>query len=236
MALGDDKKTTFDIPVDDYISQSALPLGRDANLPSDLKNVFISASRLRDLIELFKTNVIEKLALGLYKEAHELPIDQLYARPEVGPTPWSRPEPSLFPEGDVPPMASQRPPPGDFAPPGFENELEINRPPRGFPGGDGGRPMNIGDRDLYPPGLGPNDPFRGMMGPGAGGGGGMHPTFDDPMFGGRRGDGYDPQVPPGSRYDPVGPGARPPFGGGRGPPGGGSGGAGGFGGFGGGII
>jgi hypothetical protein len=65
----------------------------------------------------------------------------------------------------------------------------------------------------------------------------MHPTFDDPLFGGGRGGGYDLQAPPGSRYDPVGPGQGPPFGrGGRGGPGGGMGGFGGFGGFGGDII
>jgi hypothetical protein len=86
--------------------------------------------------------------------------------------------------------------------------------------------------------LGPHDPLRGGIGPGlGGGGGGMHPTFDDPLFGGARGGGYDPQAPPGSRYDPVGPGQGPPFGrGGRGGPGGGMGGFGGFGGFGGDII
>ena len=47
------------------------------------------------------------------------------------------------------------------------------------------RPLNIGERDLYPPGLAPHDPFRGGgFGPGGVGGGGMHPTFDDPLFGG----------------------------------------------------
>ena len=62
----------------------------------------------------------------------------------------------------------------------------------------------------------------------------MHPTFDDPMFGGGDGvggvGGYDPRAPPGARYDPVGPGDGPPnlrdgprFPGGRG--GGGFGGA-----------
>lgn len=56
------------------------------------------------------------------------------------------------------------------------------------------RPLTIGERDLYPPGLGPHDPLRGGgYGPG---GGGMHPTFDDPLFGGRGGGvagGYDGQ-------------------------------------------
>ena len=76
----------------------------------------------------------------------------------------------------------------------------------------GGRnPLVIGARDLSPPGLGPNDPLR--MGPGGGfqGGGGMHPTFDDPLFGGQGGARpYDPRAPPGARYDPIGPGDGPP--------------------------
>lgn len=110
----------------------------------------------------------------------------------------------------------------------------------------GPRMPGYGERDLYPAGLGPNDPLRvGGVGPGPGirGGGGMHPTFDDPMFGGRGGGGgeggYDPMAPPGARYDPVGPGM--PRGGGRFGPGGGGGGFGGpppnpFGGFGGGDF
>jgi hypothetical protein len=64
---------------------------------------------------------------------------------------------------------------------------------------------------LYPPGLGPHDPIGGGLGPfPRGGGGGMHPTFDDPLFGGGQGEFYDPRAPPGARYDPVGPGDGPP--------------------------
>jgi hypothetical protein len=50
----------------------------------------------------------------------------------------------------------------------------------------------------------------------------MHPTFDDPLFGGRGGQrgGYDPQAPPGARYDPVGPGNGLPMGGNGRSPGG----------------
>jgi hypothetical protein len=113
----------------------------------------------------------------------------------------------------------------------------MNRPPRGYPGLGGGRnPYNIGERDLYPAGLGPNDPLRGSMGPGFGpGGGGMHPTFDDPLFGGGGGvGGYDPRAPPGARYDPVGPG-EPPVGRNPGPLGSRGRGGRGFGGFGGGF-
>ena len=79
--------------------------------------------------------------------------------------------------------------------------------------------------------------------PRPGGGRGMHPTFDDPLFGGPGGVGGDEfgadddlRIPPGARYDPIGPGGLPRLGGrGRGGGGGGFGGFGGFGG-GGGII
>jgi hypothetical protein len=120
---------------------------------------------------------------------------------------------------DDPLAQSPRRPIADFPPPDFEDEYEINRPPRGM-GQPRGSPFNIGHDDLNPPGLGPNDPLRGsfvggggLPRPGGGVGGGMHPTFDDPMFGtGGNRWGYDPQAPPGSRYDPVGPGDRPPQG------------------------
>ncbi|KAL2010951.1 hypothetical protein VTN00DRAFT_3669 [Thermoascus crustaceus] len=238
LALGHDKTTSFDLPVKDYVSESALPLTQTTNLTGALRDVFISTARLNDLIELFKVNVIQKLAPGLYKEGYEETRETLRERqqerpPERDPLRDDRlPEPARpYPFDDPLAAAPRRPgPPGDFPPPGFEDEYEINRGPRVYPP-PGRNPLSIGERDLYPPGLGPNDPFR-PYGPGlGGGGGGMHPTFDE-MFGGPRGGGYDPQAPPGSRYDPVGPGAGPPFGRGRGR----GGGFGGFGGFGGDII
>ncbi|ODM20167.1 hypothetical protein SI65_05155 [Aspergillus cristatus] len=242
LALGDDRTTSFDIPVKDYISASSLPLASTADLTNALKEIFISTSRLNDLIGLFKINVIQKLAPGLYKEGYEDTTQSLRETQQERPPQYdplrddTQPQPARpYPFDDPLAAGPRRPTPaGDFAPPGFEDEFEIYRPPRGWPTG-GGNLGGYGDRDLYPPGLGPNDPLRGGVGPGlgGGGGGGMHPTFDD-LFGGRRnGQGYDPQAPPGSRYDPVGPGG-PPFGSGRGPFGRGSGG--GFGGFGGDII
>ncbi|KAL1963106.1 hypothetical protein VTN77DRAFT_8649 [Rasamsonia byssochlamydoides] len=245
LALGHDKTTSFDLPVKDYISESALPLTITTDSASALRDVFISPSRLDDLINLFKINVIQKLAPGLYKEGYEETSihEPQTRRPEEAPRhdplrddrypPPARP----YPFDDPLAAPSRRPaPPGDFPPPGFEDEYEINRPPRGYQPQPGGRnPLTIGDRDLYPPGLGPHDPLRGTLGPGGGGGTGMHPTFDDPIFGGPRGGGYNPQIPPGSRYDPVGPGDGPPFGRNRGPHGRGFG-PGGWGGFGGDII
>lgn len=163
----------------------------------------------------------------------------------------SRARQGIFPgpaQPNIPSGHRPRPIP-DFPPPGFEDEHEINRQP--VPMMPGRSPFNIGHDDLNPPGLGPHDPLRGsFIGgglPRPGGGGGMHPTFDDPLFTGQGGyggqPGYDPQIPPGARWDPTGPGGDPRFarpGNGRGNNpfgGGGSGFGGGFGGsFGGDII
>lgn len=123
--------------------------------------------------------------------------------------------PQHLPRGDIPR--------GDFPPPGFDDELDLQRN-RPIPTDDRTAP-SIGSRDLYPAGLGPHDPmvpyFGGSGGPN-GGSGGMHPTFDDPLFRGPHGGGggghggFDPQVPPGARYDPLGPRGSPRHGGGRG--------------------
>lgn len=259
LAIGDDKTTTFDLPAKDYISESSLPLSKTADTSTTstaLGNVFISPARLTDLIGLFKINVIQKLAPGLQKDGYEDSSQETRREEERQRRPEPPPQHDPLRDDRIPPPARPYPfddplaaaprrpvPAGDFPPPGFEDEYEINRPARGYPPGFvGGHLQGIGDRDLYPPGLGPHDPLRGSFGPG-GGGGGMHPTLDDPLFGGGEGGGYDPQAPPGARYDPVGPGDGRPFGRGHGPnfrggPGGGRfGGSGGFGGgFGGDII
>ncbi|CAD6571255.1 MAG: hypothetical protein ASARMPREDX12_004288 [Alectoria sarmentosa] len=265
LGIGDDKVRTFDLKPKEFVSESSFPF----TIPSSegaseaalsIRKVFISAGRMTDAASLLKIHILQKVAPGLQKEGYE---ESAHAasqnREQGGPR---RPEPGRR-EGEeaapydplrddrLPPLAQPRPyndplaaeprrpyPVGDFPPPGFDDEYEINRP-RGGIGGER-RPLNIGERDLYPPGLGPHDPLRGGgFGPG---GGGMHPTFDDPLFAGRRGGGdggYNGQVPPGARYDPIGPGDGPPQGrGGPRFPGGGGGFGGGappnpFGGFGG---
>ncbi|EEH34079.1 hypothetical protein PAAG_05128 [Paracoccidioides lutzii Pb01] len=251
LALGHDKTTTFDLPVKDYISESSLPLSKSASAETSrsLEQIFISPSRLTDLISLFRINVIQKLVPGLQKEGYEdfsRPrlvagqdrVEQAGRQPIRDPLRDDRiPEPARpYPFNDPLAVPPQRPiPAADFPPPGFEDEYEINVPPRGiYPGQGQPRAPNIGERDLYPPSLGPHDPLVGHLGPQRGGG--MHPTFDDPMFqrgGVSGGDEYNPQVPPGARYDPVGPGNGPPMGRGGGP--GFPGGRGGRGGFGGGY-
>ncbi|KAL8837969.1 MAG: hypothetical protein Q9170_002341, partial [Blastenia crenularia] len=232
-----------------------------------LTSCFISAGRVTDLGALLKIQIIQKVAPGLRKEGYEESAhaastaasnDEEQRRQQQQPP--ERGARDLRPEGydplrddPLPPSAQPRPyndplaaeprrpyPAGDFPPPGFEDEYEMNRPPRGGFAPEGPRPLNIGERDLYPPGMGPHDPLRGPgFGGPYGGGGGMHPTFDDPLFGGNGGVGGGAgRAPPGARYDPVGPGDGPPQlrGGPRFPGGGRSGPPNPFGGFGGGDF
>ncbi|KAI4144718.1 MAG: hypothetical protein LQ340_006549 [Diploschistes diacapsis] len=189
-----------------------------------LQNVFITAGRMGDFSALTKIQLLQKLIPGLqkdgYQESAQAASDRLHAaerrgedgraqrggivgrgreprRPAQDPLP---PAPAPRPLGDPLAAPPRRPYGGpDFEPPGFEDEHGVLRPPGRGPGER--QPLNIGERDLYPPGLGPNDPLRmgGPRGGFRGGGGGMHPTFDDPLFDGRAGTGggytpgFDPQ-------------------------------------------
>lgn len=253
IAMGDDKPADFHFTTSDFISASALP---STPVPSEdtpiedakhaVLSVFNSPSRLTDLGTDLKVNVIQRLIPNLQKEGYEetraaestsnqrqgrqRDPDPEFQRPQYDPL--RRDDPPAQPHPLADPSVMPRRPPvpvGDFPPPGFEDEYEMQRPPRGYPPpGAGGLP-GYGERDLYPAGLGPNDPLRGGVGPGirGGPGGGMHPTFDDPMFGGRGGgESYDPQAPPGARFDPIGSGSGRPQGGGRFGGGGGGGGGG----------
>lgn len=272
LGVGDDRIHRVELVAKDYISTGALPLrisktesGEEdrTDLEQKLKQVFPDV-QLRALEQLFQKNIIEKL----FPSSSQPQIQNRPQRPNDDnplrdPAPLPQPAvPHPYPAND--PLANiprnpNRPPAGDFPPPGFEDEYEINRPPRGGAGWNpmNPSPFNIGHDDLNPPGLGPHDPLRGsfvggggLPRPGGGMGGGMHPTFDDPLFAGpHRGDdefgagGYADNAPPGARWDPVGPGGLPRFGGGRGGRGGNNnnnnpfgGGAGGFGGgWGGGV-
>lgn len=237
VGLGDDRTASFEVKAQDFTSEGSLKEATYASSDrkSALRNAFISNGRLEDLVKLFKINIIQKLAPGIQKAGYE-EAPTAAEQPRHGEEPRRDPlrddqpapaRPQIF--DDPLAAAPRRPgPAADFPPPGFEDEYEINRPPHGIP--LGGQPFgNIGERDLYPPGLGPHDPLR--IGPGGGGGfrggGGMYPTFDDPIFGGQPGQQpFNPRAPPGARYDPVGPGDGPPNlrGGPRFPGGGGGGG------------
>ena len=150
---------------------------------------------MTDAASLLKVSIIQKLAPGLQKEGYEEDASASSAHAAAPPSRQPRPDregshpqphpdplrddrfpPQPHPFHDPLAASPRRPyPAGDFPPPGFEDEYEINRPRGGIVGG-GFRPPNIGERDLYPPGLGPRDPLRGGGGVG---GGGMYPTFDE---------------------------------------------------------
>ena len=232
MGIGDDRTCSFDIAVRDYISEGNLPATpvTDDNSEDDRKkvitDVLISQGRLSDFGSLLRLSIIQKLIPGLHKAGYEetresqssrreAPAAREPEQPRHDPLREDR-QPPARPHPLHDPLAQpRRPGPMPDPMPGFEDEHEVFRPPRGgFPGAM----PRYGDRDLYPQGLGPRDPLYGGVGLGLGppGGGGMHPTFDDPLFQGQglRGEPYDPQAPPGSRYDPVGPGmGGPPRGG-----------------------
>ncbi|KAF1362741.1 hypothetical protein EJ07DRAFT_105206 [Lizonia empirigonia] len=233
IAIGDDRPKNFDVATKDYLSESMLPLSIPEEMSIDdaakkLMDLFISSGRLNDLSALLKMKVIQKLAPSLQKAGYEengTSNTRDAPTRDENPTPRSThpqsprqpqdPEPARpYPFND--PLAVPRQP-GRPLPepiPGFEDEYEVNRPARGSLRDDR-YPVGIGHDDLYPPGMGPNDPLRphfgpGIPRPGGGFGGGMHPTFDDPLFRGQGGQGgYDPTAPPGARYDPIGPGGAP---------------------------
>ncbi|XDG07237.1 hypothetical protein ABKA04_006852 [Annulohypoxylon sp. FPYF3050] len=267
LGINHDRITRVEVTIKDFVSNAALPVriainddGEDrSRLPQSLRNVFISENRIEDLANLIKINIVQKLLPSLQKEGYEESPDDRAAHDDADaagrrqPRHPVVPDPLPLPAQPYPHNDPLNPPPrnpipaGDFPPPGFEDPYDINRPARS-PLQPGRTPFgNLGADDLNPPGLGPHDPLRPGLGIGGQlpqpGGRGMHPTFDDPLFGGPAGgDGfYEPSVPPGARYDPIGPGGVPRLGGRR--PGGGSGPfggngsfGGGFGGFGGGDI
>ena len=256
---GDDKVRSFNISTKDWFSASSFPYTASASEEDEntrrqsIVNVFLSEGRLGDFWALFRISILQKITPNLQKEGQEdeqdietvIEEDTRHRQPAGQ---GQRPRPTdPIRDDPLPPAALPRPfndplaaeprrPRPDFDPPDFDDEYEMNRPGirDGMLGG-GRRPLNIGERDLYPQGLGPNDPLRmgGPMGGFGPGGGGMHPTFDDPLFGGNGGVGaLNGRAPPGARYDPVGPWDQPPNARGGGPhfPGGGGGFGGGFGG------
>jgi hypothetical protein len=218
IATGDDKRTSFDITVADYVSTGnlpATPVAENGSVTEEstktIQDIFISVGRLSDLGSLLKVKVIQKLAPGIQKEGYEEQASAASSSQRRDPDETGEPnlrdpqrpayDPLRDPLRHDPPARPYpyndpnnpqpgRPFPPGLEPPGFEDEYDILRAPGGR--GPPRNPLNIGHDDLYPPGLGPHDPiYGGGVGPfrGGGGGGGMHPTFDDPLFGGGGGAG-----------------------------------------------
>lgn len=237
MALGADKSVSIDVSAREFVSEGNLPAspsrvpGNKDDIRTTMGNIFITVGRLSDYGSMIRVKIIQKLIPGLSKAgaAEETADDQDAQRQadadqrraeRAGRDPLR--DDRFAPRQPLRDRLARPRPPVPEPIPGFEDEHEILRPQRG--GVDDGFGPRLGDRDLYPAGLGPRDPLYGGVGPSLdprGGGGGMHPTFDDPLFTGqggqgRRGPDFDMQNPPGSRYDQVGPGNRHPRGAGFG--------------------
>ncbi|XEV05720.1 hypothetical protein FSHL1_011007 [Fusarium sambucinum] len=233
LAVGDDNIRRFERSISEVVDSKKLPIRitiKDnqedrSDLVEKLRAVFTSEKAIADILHDLKINIVQKLIPKLQSEGYvETAEAEANARSErraqEAQNPYRpfrgdpAPNPNMPPPpvNPLPEMARPRPfPMGDFPPPGFEDEHEVNRPrPPRLPQG-GRHPYGIGHDDLYGPG--PFDPPR------PGGHSGMHPTFDDPLFTGQGGDGhgddgyggYDPQAPPGARWDPTGPVGNPRF-------------------------
>ncbi|EXM12932.1 PI31 proteasome regulator, N-terminal [Fusarium oxysporum f. sp. vasinfectum] len=221
LAAGDDNVHRFQRSIGEVVKSNELPISITIKDNEEDRNI------LHDL----KVHIIQKLIPKLRSEGYVEPTEaEVNTRSErrvhvaQGP---NRPchgdrilNSYMLPPPAIPRPEMARPRPhqvGDFPPPGFEDEYEMNRPPRSGLQMPGKSPYNIGHDDLNPPGLGPHDPLRvsftgGLPRPG--GRSVMYPTFDNPLCGGQGGDessGFDPQVPPGARWDPTGPGENPRF-------------------------
>lgn len=149
---------------------------------------------LADLIQAFNTRIGPQLHLQKLKELFEKDIHtHSQNRVPEAPLKVTFPRPLLSED-----TSSQRVIPDR---PDFEDELELQRP-YGGPSSNRNFPA-IGDRDLNPPGLPKHPELKPYIDPLGRGDGGMHPTADHPIFGGRPQHGASSRlgVPPGARFD-----------------------------------
>ncbi|KAG7410677.1 hypothetical protein Forpe1208_v009693 [Fusarium oxysporum f. sp. rapae] len=234
LAVRDDNIHLFERSISEVVKSEKLPIRITitdneedrSDLAEKLRGLFTSEQAIAGIVDIIQ-KLVPKLQSEDYVEPAEVEANarsERIAQVAKGPDRPRHGDPMLS-SYMLPPPAIPRPemtpprphPVGDFPPPGFEDEFEMNRPPRSGLQMPGRSPYDIGHDDLNPPGLGPHDPLRGSFTgglPQPGAGSGMHPTFDDPLFGGQGGDGesgFDPQVPPGARWDPTGPGGNPKF-------------------------
>ncbi|KAF9306600.1 hypothetical protein BGZ74_004963 [Mortierella antarctica] len=200
-----------------------------------LWNGFISRSRINDLISQFKIKIIQQLIPGLTKPGYQeesVPASTASEGSTTSGTGAGRGRgrgeyPDYYPDNDPlrMPGVGGLPRPGFPRPPIFEDPFSAEDPGYGGMGGPG-NPFSIGRDDLDPfggrlggIGGGGGGGFGGFGGIGGGSGGGMvvgpnHPMFRRPPGSGGVGGGGiygGPQplprgsVPPGARFDPIGP-------------------------------
>jgi hypothetical protein len=190
LGLGADKTTSFDIVTKDFIDESFF---QQEVSTKKLEDVFFSENRMIDLASLIKINIIQNLMPGLHKLGYEEEgnrgperAERERPRPEDD-DPLRVPRPYGDPHGGYPRQGPPPIPAGREPMPGFDDEYEILQQPRGHPEFPRRSPFSIGADDLNPPGLGPNPLLMGPFFDEGSGMGGMHPTPDHPMFGGRGG-------------------------------------------------
>ncbi|TPX34989.1 hypothetical protein SmJEL517_g02490 [Synchytrium microbalum] len=223
MAIEDGKLLTLELNLLEFISPSfPFPYRSGSNRP--LTSGFISETILDDLIARFRTTIAARLLPGQgAKLGYEEPKTHTQTREQQQQGERSRHEP-----------------PSRYDP--LRIDPPYGQPRFGMPGSGGMMPgmggFGVGDRDLDPfgaaPGLIPPHGYGGLGGFG-GGSGGMVVGPDHPMFAGRGGFRGGPPtgptplgplaIPPGARYDPIGPfgpgpnaPVRPGRGNGRGAP------------------
>ncbi|KAL5590145.1 hypothetical protein FOVSG1_012012 [Fusarium oxysporum f. sp. vasinfectum] len=210
LAVRDDNIYRFERSIGEVVKSNELPISiiiKDnkedrSDLAENLRGLLTSEQAIADILHDLKVHIIQKLIPKLRSEGYIEPAEaEVNTRSErrahvaQGPNRPCHGDPILN-YYMLPPPAIPRP------------EMARAQPHQ---------PYNISHDDLNLPGLGPHDPLRGSFTgglPQPGGGSVMHPTFDNPLFGGQGGDessGFDPQVPPGARWDPTGPGGNPRF-------------------------
>ncbi|EPQ25893.1 uncharacterized protein PFL1_06566 [Pseudozyma flocculosa PF-1] len=231
LALQGNQTSTLTVPLADYFSTSFFPaqLGGEGSRGSgdqpaaQLRGAFTSPSRCNDLILAFKNTIVVPLVPNLQKEGFQATSnsrsDQQHPSSSQGPRPGSgsgsaqpsQPRPPYFSEPDDPSLPSMP----------FRNPLVVgDRDLDPLGGALPSLPSPFGGRQGGPSGGfgGGGVPSPFPRGPGGMGipdtGGGMyvgpnHPMFRDRFQGGGGGGGAGIGggiVPPGARYDPIGPG------------------------------
>jgi proteasome inhibitor subunit 1 (PI31) len=206
-ALESNRTESYEVETDRFTSRSYWPWNSQGSQKEPLVNGFVSSTRISDFAFGFQVKIIQKLIPGLRKEGYEehTDTDQGSSSTSAAAASSSSSEERNRQQGRPPPVAPARPDSEDFP--------RLQQPPFR-------NPLIIGDRDLDPLGgnFGPPPLFggngngrRGIF-PGGDDGGGMfvgpnHPIFRDrfPQGGGGQGGIGGGVVPPGARFDPVGP-------------------------------
>ncbi|KAI8138179.1 PI31 proteasome regulator N-terminal-domain-containing protein [Fennellomyces sp. T-0311] len=179
LAIEDNKTATLDIETAHFTSNGFFPYNPHES-KDPLVHGFISTSQFKELVSLFKINILQRILPGLQKPGYEDTSTTSTTAPSSTP---QRSDPSRT-------DPSQPHPP---RPPIFDDPTTADDPSL-----FGHNPYSVGRSDL--------EPMGGLRMPGDGGGMFVGPSH--PMFGGRHEDDARlPRgaVPPGARFDPIGP-------------------------------